>query len=158
MFPNSKSKMALQTKSKYYYYILNTMPHFDERKQIWPRNSFSNRPRRGREDRFKARKTPMPRAIWFQICRRRHPDIWKLTKIEGNGWNLIIDLWWNGNKIGFGKGNKFESKMDTSFIAVDLLQLFNKQHDVKKQSIAITLPSIINMTRVGDDVLYIMKI
>ena len=48
--------------------------------------------------------------------------------------------------------------MDTSFIAVDLLQLFNKQHDVKKQSIAITLPSIINMTRVGDDVLYIMKI
>ena len=61
-------------------------------------------------------------------------------------------------KLVLERENKFESKMDTSFIAVDLLQLFNKQHDVKKQSIAITLPSIINMTRVGDDVLYIMKI
>lgn len=61
-------------------------------------------------------------------------------------------------KLVLERENKFESKMDTSSIAVDLLQLFNKQHDVKKQSIAITLPSIINMTRVGDDVLYIMKI
>ena len=64
----------------------------------------------------KTRKTPIPHAIQFQLC-RHHPDIKKVDKIDGNGGNLFINLKSNGNKTlvflnspNWERGNKFESK------------------------------------------------
>ena len=70
--------MALQ-KSKYYYYYVLLCPILMKENKFGHEIHSATAPDAGVRIGSKTRKTPIPHAIQFQLC-RHHPDIKKLTK------------------------------------------------------------------------------